>query len=78
MTSNPKWHQYLKDVRKNEQTSKPVGSLAARILSDPKSTPAQKSVAGSALTQRPDSFFMRLLRAELDAFSQTKDGLKKP
>jgi hypothetical protein len=36
---------------KNEYTSKSVASKAAKILSNPKSTPAQKSVAGSALTQ---------------------------
>ena len=35
----------------NEQTSKSVASKASKILSDPKSTPAQKSVAASALTQ---------------------------
>jgi hypothetical protein len=37
---------------KNETTSKAVASKAAKILSNPKSTAAQKSVAGSALTQR--------------------------
>lgn len=36
---------------KNEQTSAKVASKAAKILSDPKSTKTQKSVAGSALTQ---------------------------
>ena len=36
----------------NETTSKIVGSKAAKALSNPKSTPAQKSIAGSALTQR--------------------------
>lgn len=36
----------------NESTSKAVASKAAKVLSNPKSTPAQKSVAGSALTQR--------------------------
>jgi len=35
----------------NEQTSKTVASQAAKILRDPKSTKAQKSVAASALTQ---------------------------
>lgn len=35
----------------NEQTSPSVASKASKILSNPKSTPAQKSVAGSALTQ---------------------------
>lgn len=36
----------------NETTSKEVAGKASKILSNPKSTPAQKSVAGSALTQR--------------------------
>jgi hypothetical protein len=31
-----------------------VASTAAKILSNPKSTPAQKSVAASALTQAKD------------------------
>lgn len=35
----------------NEQTSSKVASKASQILRDPKATPAQKSVAGSALTQ---------------------------
>ncbi len=36
---------------KHEYTSKSVASKAAKILANPKSTSAQKSVAGSALTQ---------------------------
>ena len=36
---------------KNESTSKKVASQASKILSNPKSTKAQKSVAASALTQ---------------------------
>lgn len=36
---------------KNEQTSARVASKASRILSNPKSSKAAKSVAGSALTQ---------------------------
>lgn len=35
----------------NEQTSKTVASKASAQLKDSKSTPAQKSVAASALTQ---------------------------
>lgn len=35
----------------NEQTSAKVASAASKILSNPKSTAAQKSVAASALTQ---------------------------
>ncbi len=35
-----------------EKTSSKVASKAAKILSNPKSTKAQKSVAGSALTQK--------------------------
>lgn len=38
---------------KNEVTSKPVGSKASKQLSNSSSTKSQKSVAGSALTQRP-------------------------
>lgn len=41
-------------MAKNEQTSKVVASKAARILQSPNSSKAEKSVAGSALTQRPD------------------------
>ena len=40
--------------KSNEQTSASVASKASKILSNPKSTPAQKSVAGSALTQAPN------------------------
>jgi hypothetical protein len=39
---------------RNETTSKKVATQASKILRDPKSTPAQKAVAGSALTQRPN------------------------
>lgn len=38
-------------MKKPEQTSKSVASKAAKQLASPKSTPAQKSVAASALTQ---------------------------
>ena len=38
----------------NERTSKSVASKASKILSNPKSTPSQKSVAASALSQAPD------------------------
>lgn len=38
----------------NEKTSKSVGTKASKILSNPKSSPAAKSVAASALTQRPN------------------------
>ena len=38
-------------MAKNESTSKKVASQASKILSDPKSTKAEKSVAASALTQ---------------------------
>ncbi len=41
-------------MAKNEKTSSTVASKASAILSNPKSTPAQKSVAGSALTQAPN------------------------
>lgn len=38
----------------NERTSRSVASQASKILSNPKSTPSQKSVAASALSQAPD------------------------
>ena len=40
--------------RTNEQTSKRVASKASKILRNPKSSAAQKSVAASALTQAPN------------------------
>jgi len=39
-------------AKRNEVTSKAVASKAAKILSNPKSSAAAKSVAASALTQR--------------------------
>lgn len=41
-------------MAKNEKTSPRVASKAAKVLSNPKSTAAQKSVAASALTQARD------------------------
>lgn len=41
-------------MAKNEKTSPAVASKASKVLSNPKSTPAQKSVAASALTQARD------------------------
>jgi hypothetical protein len=41
-------------ANKNEQTSKPVGTSASKVLANPKSTKDQKAAAGSALAQRPD------------------------
>jgi hypothetical protein len=41
-----------KKLTPNETTSKAVATKAAKALSNPRSTPAQKSIAGSALTQR--------------------------
>jgi len=41
-------------MSKNEKTSKLVASKASKLLSDPKSSKTVKSVAASALTQRPD------------------------
>ena len=41
-------------MAKNEKTGKTVASKAAKILSDPKSTKSEKSVAASALTQAAD------------------------
>jgi len=39
---------------KNEKTSPSIASKAAKVLRDPKSTPREKSVAVSALTQARD------------------------
>lgn len=41
-------------MAKNEQTSKSIASKAGKILANPKSTKAMKSVAASALTQAAD------------------------
>jgi len=40
-----------KRAASNEKTSSKVATQASKILRDPKSTKAEKSVAGSALTQ---------------------------
>jgi uncharacterized protein YbgA (DUF1722 family) len=40
-------------MAKSEVTSRKVGSIAAKILRDPKASATAKSAAGSALTQRP-------------------------
>ena len=39
---------------RNEKTSNGVGSKASKQLSKPSTSKTGKSVAGSALTQRPD------------------------
>ena len=41
-------------MARNEKTSKSVATKASKILKDPKSSKAMKSVAASALTQAPD------------------------
>ena len=41
-------------MAKNERTSKSVATKAAKLLSNPKTPKAVKSVAASALTQAPD------------------------
>lgn len=41
-------------MSKNERTSKAVATKASKVLADPKSTKAMKSIAASALTQAPD------------------------
>ena len=41
-------------MAKNKKTSKEVASQASKILKDPKSTKAERSVAASALTQAKD------------------------
>jgi hypothetical protein len=41
-------------MAKNEKTSKRVGRIASKLLSNPQTPKRVKSVAASALTQRPD------------------------
>jgi hypothetical protein len=41
-------------MAKNEKTSKRVGKIASELLRNPKTPSKVKSVAASALTQRPD------------------------
>ena len=41
-------------MAKNEKTSKGVATKASKLLRNPKTPKAVKSVAGSALTQAPD------------------------
>ncbi|WP_398494356.1 hypothetical protein [Variovorax sp.] len=38
----------------NEKSSKSLGSLAGKVLSQPSATKAAKQLAGSVLTQMPD------------------------
>ncbi len=40
--------------KKNEQTGKKAGTAASKILKDKDASKDAKTVAGSALTQRPD------------------------
>jgi hypothetical protein len=41
-------------TKRNETTGSKAASAAGKVLSDPKSTPAQRSAAASALTQAPN------------------------
>jgi hypothetical protein len=41
-------------MAKNERTSRRIASKAAKLLANPKTPKAVKSVAASALTQAPD------------------------
>jgi hypothetical protein len=41
-------------MAKNERTSKSVAAKAAKVLNNPKSSKAMKSIAASALTQTAD------------------------
>lgn len=41
-------------MAKNEKTSKRVGSIASKVLRSKRSSRDSKSLAGTALTQRPD------------------------
>ena len=47
-------HGRNETMGRNEKTSKRVGKTASTLLRSKKSSKAVKSVAGSALTQRPD------------------------
>jgi hypothetical protein len=40
--------------KSGEVTGKKAGSAASRVLRDPKSSPAAKTAAASALSQRPN------------------------
>ena len=40
---------------KGEETGKAAATAASKVLRDPKSSPAAKSAAASALTQRPST-----------------------
>ena len=46
-------------VARNERTSKTVATQAAKILRNPKSTKAERSVAASVLTQAPNKINRR-------------------
>ena len=53
----PEHPSYKEDVMgkgKGEVTSKKAATAASKVLRDPKSSPAAKSAAASALTQRPN------------------------
>ena len=41
-------------MAKNEKTSKRIGKITSELLRNPKTSDKVKSVAASALTQRPD------------------------
>lgn len=41
-------------MAKNEVTSKEIASIAAKLLRNPNTPPDIRSLAASALTQRPD------------------------
>lgn len=43
-----------KTTHSKETSSKKLGTLASKVLKDPKSSKKEKSLAGSVLTQRPD------------------------
>lgn len=41
-------------MARNEKTSKKIGKIASKLLRNPSTPKKVRSVAGSALTQRPD------------------------
>jgi hypothetical protein len=41
-------------MAKNDETSKKIGSIAAKLLRDPKTPKSVKSIAALVLSQQPD------------------------
>lgn len=56
-------------MAKNEKTSEDVGTKASKLLSSSRTSKAVKSVAASALTQRPD----KIKRAKKQKSAKRRD-----